>query len=131
MRRWMQIVGKKRENSFCFCQKNQWSKKLGQKINQFLDKEIIEEILELAGNAARDQKIARIIPRQLKLAIQNEEEFNKFLNGVAISQGGVSPNIHAVLLPRLPGRIQKSQIKWLFSEPKICIIRLKNLFEIQ
>ena len=58
------------------------------------------EILELAGNAARDNKRSRIIPRHLQLAVRNDEELNKLLGGVTIAQGGVLPNIHAVLLPK-------------------------------
>ncbi|XP_067883610.1 histone H2A-like [Heterodontus francisci] len=58
------------------------------------------EILELAGSAARDDKKSRIFPRHLHLAVRNDEELIKLLGGVTIAQGGVLPNIHAVLLPK-------------------------------
>ena len=58
------------------------------------------EILELAGNAARDNKKKRIIPRHLQLAIRNDEELNKLLHDVTLSEGGVLPNIHQLLLPK-------------------------------
>jgi len=63
------------------------------------------EILELAGNAARDNKKSRIIPRHLQLAVRNDEELNKLMSGVTLAQGGVLPNIQSVLLPK------KSQAK--------------------
>ena len=69
------------------------------------------EILELAGNAARDNKKTRIIPRHLQLAVRNDEELNKLLAGVTIAQGGVLPNIQAVLLPRRPRRRRKLKFK--------------------
>eukprot|EP00919_Chromeraceae_sp_WS-2016_P033150 GHVR01078291.1.p1 GENE.GHVR01078291.1~~GHVR01078291.1.p1 ORF type:complete len:130 (-),score=30.34 GHVR01078291.1:148-537(-) len=58
------------------------------------------EILELAGNAARDHKKTRIIPRHIQLAVRNDEELCKHLGGVTISSGGVMPHIHEVLLPK-------------------------------
>ncbi|UZJ56097.1 hypothetical protein CBS101457_005417 [Exobasidium rhododendri] len=66
------------------------------------------EILELAGNAARDNKKTRIIPRHLQLAIRNDEELNKLLGGVTISQGGVLPFIQSELLPAKSGKKAKA-----------------------
>uniref|UniRef100_A0A452ZA69 Histone H2A n=1 Tax=Aegilops tauschii subsp. strangulata TaxID=200361 RepID=A0A452ZA69_AEGTS len=58
------------------------------------------QLLELAGNAARDNKKNRIIPRHVLLAIRNDEELGKLLAGVTIAYGGVLPNINPVLLPK-------------------------------
>ncbi|XP_067883869.1 histone H2A-like [Heterodontus francisci] len=66
------------------------------------------EILELASNAARDNKKRRIIPRHLQLAVRNDEELNKLLGGMTIAQGGVLPNIQAVLLPKKTSVIEGS-----------------------
>ena len=57
------------------------------------------EILELA---------IRIIPRHLQLAVRNDEELNKLLAGVTIAQGGILPNIQAVLLPKKTERKPKA-----------------------
>ncbi|XP_056698274.1 uncharacterized protein [Spinacia oleracea] len=47
------------------------------------------EVMELAGNAARDNKKTRIVPR--------------LLGDVTIANGGVMPNIHNLLLPKKAG----------------------------
>ncbi|XP_062995127.1 histone H2A-beta, sperm [Elgaria multicarinata webbii] len=61
------------------------------------------EILELAGNAARDNRKTRIVPRHVQLAVRNDEELSRLLGRVTIAQGGVLPNIPAALLPRKAG----------------------------
>ena len=58
------------------------------------------EILELAGNAARDNKKSRIVPRHITLAVKNDEELNKLLGGVTIASGGVLPNVSLASLAR-------------------------------
>jgi len=56
------------------------------------------EILELAGNASRDNHKKRITPRHILLAIRNDEELNKLLQHVNIASGGVMPYIHTALI---------------------------------
>jgi len=60
----------------------------------------VVEVLELAGNASRDNRKTRIIPSHLQLAIRNNEELNKVLSNVTIARIGVLPNIQAVLWPK-------------------------------
>lgn len=70
------------------------------------------EVLELAGNAAKDNKKNRIIPRHILLAVRNDDELGKLLMGVTIAHGGVLPNIHQILLPK------KTAEKAATKEPK-------------
>ncbi|GJW28140.1 histone H2A [Tanacetum coccineum] len=78
------------------------------RIGRFLKK---AEVLELAGNAARDNKKSRIIPRHVLLAIRNDEELGKLLSGVTIAHGGVLPNINPVLLPKKTAAAKESTPK--------------------
>ncbi|PIA29968.1 hypothetical protein AQUCO_05800211v1 [Aquilegia coerulea] len=57
------------------------------------------EVLEMAGNAARDNKKTRVVPRHIQLAVRNDEELSNLLGSVTIANGGVMPNIHSNLLP--------------------------------
>lgn len=58
------------------------------------------EVLELAGNAARENKKSRILPHHIQLAVRNDEELNRLFSCVTIAQGGVMPNILSELLPK-------------------------------
>ena len=58
---------------------------------------LVAEILELAGNVAKDHKKQRIIPRHIQLAIRNDEELARYLSNVTIVGGGVLPNIPVAL----------------------------------
>ena len=64
------------------------------------------EVLELAGNAAKDNKKSRIIPRHILLAVRNDEELNKLMRNTTIVSGGVMPNINKSLIP---AKKEKSQ----------------------
>jgi hypothetical protein len=63
---------------------------------------IAAELLELAGNASRDNKKERIVPRHLHLAVRNDSELNNLLANAVVQAGGVIPNIHAALFPISP-----------------------------
>uniref|UniRef100_A0A8B9W7E1 MacroH2A.1 histone n=1 Tax=Bos mutus grunniens TaxID=30521 RepID=A0A8B9W7E1_BOSMU len=73
------------------------------------------EILELAGNAARDNKKGRVTPRHILLAVANDEELNQLLKGVTIASGGVLPNIHPELLAKKRG--SKGKLEAIITPP--------------
>ncbi|KAJ0984460.1 hypothetical protein J5N97_002816 [Dioscorea zingiberensis] len=68
--------------------------KHGQRVGTGAPVYLAAEVLELAGNAARDNKKTRIVPRHTQSAMRNDDELTKLLGAVTIANGGVMPNIH-------------------------------------
>lgn len=60
---------------------------------------ISAEVLELAGNAAKDNRNRRITPRHVLLAIRSDQELDTLWDGT-IRDGGVVPHIHAFLVAK-------------------------------
>ena len=88
------------------------------------------EMLELSGNAARDNKRTRIKERHLQLAVRNDEELNKLLGGVTIAGGGVLPNIPTKLPskknPEKEGGSEEGYIKFSGKEQKALLKEKKE-----
>ncbi|XP_055823258.1 histone H2A.6-like [Solanum dulcamara] len=85
-----------------FLKRGKYAKRVGTGAPVFLAavlEYLAAEVLELAGNAARDNKKTRIIPRHIQLAVRSDDELSKLLGDVTIANGGVMPNIHNILLP--------------------------------
>lgn len=61
---------------------------------------VTSEILELAGNTAKECHKNRIIPKHIQQAVRTDEELNKYLANVTIAGGGVVPQVHATALPK-------------------------------
>merc|ERR1712203_783001 len=58
------------------------------------------EVLELAGNAAKENRRQRDTPRFILLAVRNDDELSNFFANATVAQGGVLPHIHPSLLPK-------------------------------
>lgn len=96
---------------------------------------VVAETLELAGNAARDNKRSRISPRHIQLAIRNDEELSKYLAKVTIAEGGVLQNIHQALVSKSPKQRERRSVESRVGSPEgreilqACgaVVRLKPL----
>ncbi|KAM3222289.1 histone H2A-beta, sperm [Capsicum annuum] len=56
------------------------------------------EVLEIAGNVARDNKGSRIVPRHIQLTVRHDEELNTLFGDVTICSSGVLSKSHKDLL---------------------------------
>jgi histone H3 len=61
---------------------------------------LASEVLELAGNNARDDKRVQITSRHVYLAVRSDMDLNNMFRGLFLD-GGVIPNIHNVLLNKV------------------------------
>jgi len=61
---------------------------------------VAAEVLELAGNSAKDHKHQRINARDIMLAVRKDEELNALFGHATFPQAGVDQNLNPALLPR-------------------------------
>ena len=57
------------------------------------------EVIELAGNAAKDNKRKRILPRHIMMAVRGDDELSIITADVIFPACGVLPHIHPILVP--------------------------------
>ena len=58
------------------------------------------EVLEISGDACRNSKKRRIMPRHIQLACRGDVELHDVLRNVTIAGGGTIPCIHQALVPK-------------------------------
>ena len=82
--------------------KGRYAKRIGRTASIYLaavTEYILAEVLELAGNATKDNKRNRIIPRYVQLAVRQDDELGRLFRDCDIAGGGVVPHVHRALVP--------------------------------
>ncbi|XP_057458745.1 histone H2A.1-like [Lotus japonicus] len=84
-----------------YLKKGRYAKRVGTSASVYMAatlEYLVAQVLELSGNAALDNMKKRISPRHIMLAVRNDEELGKLLDGVTIAYGGVVHKINPTLL---------------------------------
>ncbi|KAG6496521.1 hypothetical protein ZIOFF_044388 [Zingiber officinale] len=82
------------------CYLGRYSQRVGSGADPFLNLNLHFFIVQGVGVFRK----CCIIPRHIQLPMKNDEEFGKLLTCATISNGGVVPNNHQTLLPKMQGR---------------------------
>lgn len=72
---------------------------------------VTAELLELAANAAKENKKKRITPRTIQLAVANDDELGGLFQNVTLSGGGVVPNLRSELSQKKGKKAKKASKK--------------------
>ena len=61
---------------------------------------VCSELMELAGDFAKEDKRQRITPKHLQQAIRSDDELNSFFINTTIKDGGVKPHVNVFFLKK-------------------------------
>lgn len=76
----------------------------------------VAEVLELAGNCAKDNKKRCIGPRHIMLGIRTDDELGKLCKDVVFPKAGAVPNIHPNLQKKKKKKAKKKTTRGYSSE---------------
>lgn len=70
---------------------------------------VTAELMELAANAAKENKKNRITPRTIQLAVANDAELGGLFQNVTLASGGVVPNLRSELTDKKSKKAKKAK----------------------